>query len=146
MRILDCLLVSATIFYTNKAKIWMGVVTSYSDNWWHLFVSVTVAMLICMQWSIYLQWYVANIEVGTLQANGADCRPQYTPSCLESDCRPSECKKLPPTPSAPRPTRLRHSTLAASFTTSYIRHRYEANMRVSIFCALGLKILFTLPE
>jgi len=28
MCILDCLLVSATIFYTNKAKIWMGVVTS----------------------------------------------------------------------------------------------------------------------
>ena len=27
MCILDCLLVSATIFYTNKAKIWMGVVT-----------------------------------------------------------------------------------------------------------------------
>ena len=28
MCILDCLLVSATIFYMNKAKIWMGVVTS----------------------------------------------------------------------------------------------------------------------
>ena len=28
MCILDCLLVSVTIFYTNKAKIWMGVVTS----------------------------------------------------------------------------------------------------------------------
>jgi len=35
----------------------------------------------------YLQWHVANTEVGTQQANGADCRPQYTPTCLESsDC------------------------------------------------------------
>ena len=31
MCILDCLLVSATIFYMNKAKIWMGVVTSLQD-------------------------------------------------------------------------------------------------------------------
>ena len=59
-------------------------------------------MLICTQWRIYLQWYVADIhvEVGTLQADDADCRPQYTPTCLESsDCsRSSECKKLILTP------------------------------------------------
>jgi len=65
-------------------------------------VYVTVAILICTQWRIYLQWYVADIhvEVATLQANDADCRPQYTPTCLESsDCsRSSECKNLILTP------------------------------------------------
>ena len=69
-------------------------------------MAVTVAILICTQWRIYLQWYVADIHVGlhvevaTLQANGADCRPQYTPTCLESsDCsRSSECKNLILTP------------------------------------------------
>jgi len=41
-------------------------------------------MLICTQWRIYLQWYVADIHVGlhvevaTLQANDAECRPQYS--------------------------------------------------------------------
>jgi len=43
--------------------------------------------------------HVANIEVGTQQANGADCRPQYTPTCLESSDyriagRPGECKNI----------------------------------------------------
>ena len=40
----------------------------------------TVAMLICIQWHIYLQWYVANVEVGTQQANCADCRDHNTPA------------------------------------------------------------------
>ena len=40
----------------------------------------TVAMLICIQWHIYLQWYVANVEVGTQQATGADCRDHNTPA------------------------------------------------------------------
>ena len=34
-------------------------------------------------------WYVANIAVGIQQANGADCRSQYTPKCLKS----SECSR-----------------------------------------------------
>ena len=50
-------------------------------------MSATVAKLICIQWRIYLQWYVVNIEVGVQQANDADWWPQYTPTCLESsDC------------------------------------------------------------
>ena len=62
-------------------------------------MSVTLAMLICIHWRIYFQWHVANIEVGTQQANGADCRPQYTPTCLESSDyrkagRPGECKNI----------------------------------------------------
>ena len=61
-------------------------------------MSVTVAMLICTQWRIYLQWYVADIHVGvaTLQANDADCRPQYTQRALsrQIDSRSSECKNL----------------------------------------------------
>ena len=37
-------------------------------------------MLICIQWHIYLQWYVANVEVGTQQTNCADCRDHNTPA------------------------------------------------------------------
>ena len=49
-----------------------------------------IAMLICAS--------VANIEVGTQQANGgADCRPQYTQRGLSrqilAGC-PGECKKI----------------------------------------------------
>jgi len=80
-------------------------------------------MLICIQWHIYLQWYVANmhVEVGMQQANGADCRPQYTPTCLESsDCSRSSrwmqksnfeafsCRHFNFKNSAPECTRTRH--------------------------------------
>jgi len=47
----------------------------------------------CIECRIYLQWYIANIEVGRpmQQGNGADTsRPQYTPTCLES----SDCSRL----------------------------------------------------
>jgi len=60
------------------------------------FVSVTVAMLICTHWRIYLPWYAANTEVGVQQANGADCRPQYIQRALSLRIvagRPGECKK-----------------------------------------------------
>ena len=40
-------------------------------------------MLIFIQWRIYLQWYVANIEVSTQQATGTD----WHPTCLESSDR-----------------------------------------------------------
>ena len=94
-----------------------------SNNYWHLFMSVTVSMLICIQWHIYLQCYVANmhVEVGMQQANGADCRPQYTPTCLESsDCSRSSrwmqkinfeafsCRHFNFKNSAPECTRTRH--------------------------------------
>jgi len=56
-------------------------------------------MLICTQLRIYLQWYVADIhvEVATLQANDADCRPQYTQRALSRQIvagRPGVCRKL----------------------------------------------------
>jgi len=59
-----------------------------------VFLSFTIAMLICIQWrvdenlSIFtIVDYVANTEVATQQANAADCSPQYTATCLESsDC------------------------------------------------------------
>jgi len=53
MCILDCLLVLAIIFYTYKAKIWMGVVTSLQPSWCRchsLFLASVKSRLVLTFW------------------------------------------------------------------------------------------------
>ena len=64
MCMLDCLLVSAIIFYMYKAKIWMGVVTSlqiFCNNWW-VQVNVFPCFVAVFRWNIgNLAWKKLHI-------------------------------------------------------------------------------------